>query len=198
MNLPNFSVEGKVTIVTGASRGIGNALAKGFAEAGGTAPNRFVEEQKAKWAEEDKMKKLERDSQTQRAQEIGMRAQAGAQKQQQASIAQVQQQQAAKQKIEADPEAAAKEMYNLILSMPDDTQGTLLNQLFTPTHAGGTMSSAGKTITTAEKYNPIAGVFLNKGWATIDKTGNAVLSEPEREFEKATFTITEKGGKVSQ
>lgn len=34
MNLPNFSVEGKVTIVTGASRGIGNALAKGFAEAG--------------------------------------------------------------------------------------------------------------------------------------------------------------------
>jgi len=34
MSIPSFSVEGKVTIVTGASRGIGNALARGFAEAG--------------------------------------------------------------------------------------------------------------------------------------------------------------------
>jgi NAD(P)-dependent dehydrogenase (short-subunit alcohol dehydrogenase family) len=34
MTIPSFSVEGKVTIVTGASRGIGNALARGFAEAG--------------------------------------------------------------------------------------------------------------------------------------------------------------------
>ena len=34
MSIPSFSVEGKATIVTGASRGIGNALARGFAEAG--------------------------------------------------------------------------------------------------------------------------------------------------------------------
>jgi NAD(P)-dependent dehydrogenase (short-subunit alcohol dehydrogenase family) len=34
MSIPSFSVEGKVTIVTGASRGIGNTLARGFAEAG--------------------------------------------------------------------------------------------------------------------------------------------------------------------
>ena len=34
MNMPNCSVEGKVTIVTGSSQGIGNRLAKGFAEAG--------------------------------------------------------------------------------------------------------------------------------------------------------------------
>jgi len=34
MSVPSFSVKGKVTIITGASRGIGNALALGFAEAG--------------------------------------------------------------------------------------------------------------------------------------------------------------------
>ncbi|MCX5999445.1 MAG: SDR family NAD(P)-dependent oxidoreductase [Chloroflexi bacterium] len=34
MAVPVFSVTGKVTVVTGASRGIGNALAVGFAEAG--------------------------------------------------------------------------------------------------------------------------------------------------------------------
>ena len=34
MTIPSFSVEGKITIVTGASRGIGRALALGFAEAG--------------------------------------------------------------------------------------------------------------------------------------------------------------------
>jgi len=34
MSIPSFSVEGKATIVTGASHGIGNTLARGFAEAG--------------------------------------------------------------------------------------------------------------------------------------------------------------------
>ena len=34
MNIPSCSVEGKVTIVTGSSHGIGNGLARGFAEAG--------------------------------------------------------------------------------------------------------------------------------------------------------------------
>ncbi|MBM4445191.1 MAG: SDR family oxidoreductase [Chloroflexi bacterium] len=33
-SLPSFSVEGRVTIVTGAGRGIGNALARGFAASG--------------------------------------------------------------------------------------------------------------------------------------------------------------------
>ena len=34
LSLPSFSVEGRVTIITGASRGIGNALARGFAASG--------------------------------------------------------------------------------------------------------------------------------------------------------------------
>ena len=180
----------------------------GFAAAGGTAPNRFVEEQKAKWAEEDKLKKLEREQKIKEAQEMGMRIQnaykeeqarsrqMSAQTQQQRTLAQAQQQGAERQKIEDNPEPAAKEMYELLKTMPDEVQEKLLNQIFTPTTPKGGISSAGETITMPEKYNPIAGVFLSKGWATIDKAGKAVLSEPEREFEKGTFEIVEKGGKV--
>lgn len=167
---------------------------KGFAEAGGTMPNRFVEEQKAIWAEEDKLKKLERDSQTQRAQEIGMRTMGQAQQQQQ----QQQQQGAAKQQIEANPEPAAKEMYELLKTMPPETQNVLLNQIFTPTAPSGTISSAGKTVTTPEKYNPIADVFMSKGWATIGEGGKPVLSEPEREFEKGTFKEMSDGDIINE
>ena len=158
--------------------------------------NRFVEEQKAKWAEEDKLKKLERDKQTQGAQELGMRVGKAMQGQQQGAAAQAEQQAIAKEKVETDPESAAKEMYNLILTLPDEAKSQLLNQIFTPTAPSGTITSAGKQVTMPEKYNPIASVFLEKGWAMFDAKGNVNLSEPEREFEKGTFEIVERGGKV--
>ncbi|NYE04740.1 NAD(P)-dependent dehydrogenase (short-subunit alcohol dehydrogenase family) [Bacillus niacini] len=44
MFLPSFSLEGKKTIVTGAGRGIGRALAVGLAEAG--ADVHFFHEQR--------------------------------------------------------------------------------------------------------------------------------------------------------
>jgi len=75
-------------------------------------------------------------------------------------------------------------------------QNVLLQQIFTQTEPAGTITSAGKTVTMPEKYNAIADVFLSKGWATIDEAGKPVLSEPERLFEKGTFQIVEKGGKV--
>ena len=42
--------------------------------------NRFVQEQEAKWAAEDKVRKAERDAQIQKAQEMGMRIQSAYEK----------------------------------------------------------------------------------------------------------------------
>ena len=168
----------------------------GFAAAGGNMPNSFVEEQKAIWAEEDKLKKAERDAELMKAQEIGMRVQDEAKKKQETTMAQIKQQQVAKQQIEADPEPAAKEMYELMKTLPDDAKQVLLQQIFKPTGTGGFIQAGGVKKDMPDKYNPLANVFLQKGWATFDEKGNVNLSEPEREFEKATFEIVEKGGKV--
>ena len=161
----------------------------------------FLSAQKDKWAEEDKQLKEARDNEMQQAQEIGMRVRAGLEREkasaQQQAGQQQQQQAEIKAKIEANPEPAAQEMYNLMKTLPDDAKNQLLNQLFTPTSSGSSVSSGGKTVQVGgEKYNPLANVFLQKGWAMFDEKGQVNLSEPEREFEKGTFEIVEKGGKV--
>ena len=173
----------------------------GHLTAAGATEDSFTERQKALWAEQDKKQKEEREASMQQAQEIGMRVRAGLAKEQASAQQQqqsVQQQQVKSQKeIEANPEPAAQEMYNLMKTLPDDAKTQLLNQLFTPTSSGSTVSSGGKTVQVGgEKYNPLANVFLEKGWAMFDAKGNVNLSEPEREFEKGTFEIVEKGGKV--
>lgn len=111
-------------------------------------------------------------------------------------LEQAQQQGAARQKIEDNPEPAAKEMYELLKTLPDEGKNQLLQQIFTPTSAGGTISSGGKTIQTAGKHNPIANVFLEKGWAMFDAKGNVNLSEPVKEFEKSTFETVEHDGNL--
>ena len=155
--------------------------------------NSFVEKQKAEWAAEDKQKKLEREQQMQKAQEIGMQVANQIQKGQQQ-----QQTQAAKARemVEADPEKAAQEMYNLMLTLPDEAKTQLLNQLFTPTSSGSSMSSGAKTINMPSKYNPLANVFLEKGWAMFDAKGNVNLSEPEKEAVKDTFKTVEHDGNL--
>ena len=148
------------------------------------APNSSVERMKAEWAASDKAKKAERDMQMQKLQEVGIQTVQQAQQQQQ----QVQQQQAqVKQQVESNPEAAAKEMYELMKTLPDEAKTQLLQQIFTPTSTGGSISSGGKEVKMGAKYNPIAGVFLEKGWAMFDPKGNVNLSEPIREFEKGTY-----------
>ena len=157
------------------------------------APNSSIERMQAEWAASDKAKKAEREQQLSQLQNIGMQTIKQAQQQQQ----QVQQQQAqTKQQIESNPEPAAKEMYELLKTLPDDAKQQLLQQIFTPTSTGGFIEAGGVKKGMPDKYNPIAGVFLQKGWAMFDPKGNVNLSEPEREFEKATFEIVEKGGKV--
>jgi hypothetical protein len=149
--------------------------------------NSFVEEQKAQWAEEDKAKKAERDMKLQQAQEMGMR---WGQQVQNEGAQQVQQQLAIKQQVEQNPEPAAKEMYELMKTLPDEAKSQLLQQLFTPTSTGSTIN--GKPISGA-KYNAIAKVFLDKGWAMFDPKGNVNLSEPKEVPEKGTFTMNANG-----
>ena len=156
----------------------------GFTAAGGNEPNSFVEKQKAEWAAEDKAKKAERDQQLSQLQNIGMQTV----QQQQQQKQQVQQQQAeTAQQIESNPEPAAKEMYELMKTLPDEAKTQLLNQIFTPTSTGGFIEAGGVKKDMPDKYNPIAGVFLEKGWAMFDPKGNVNLSEPIREFEKGTY-----------
>ena len=125
----------------------------------------FVSAQKDKWAEEDKANKAARDNEMQQAQEIGMRVRDGLAKEQASAQQQAGQQQMQqiemKKEIEANPEPAAQEMYNLMKTLPDDAKTQLLNQLFTPTSSGSTVSSGGKEVQVGgEKYNPLANVFL--------------------------------------
>ncbi|MBE3085384.1 MAG: hypothetical protein IMZ64_04105 [Bacteroidetes bacterium] len=150
------------------------------------APNSSLERMKAEWAADDKSKKEERDMQMQKLQEVGMQT---VQQQQQ----QKQQQVAQRQQIESDPEPAAKEMYELMKTLPDEAKQQLLQQIFTPTSTGGSISSGGKEVKMGAKYNPIAGVFLEKGWAMFDPKGNVNLSEPEPVTEKGTYTQNANG-----
>ena len=148
------------------------------------APNSSVERMKAEWAAEDKAKKAEREAQSSQLQNIGMQTVQQAQQQKQ----QVQQQQAqTKQQIESDPEPAAKEMYELMKTLPDEAKTQLLNQIFTPTATGNFIEAGGVKKNMPDKYNPIAGVFLEKGWAMFDPKGNVNLSEPEEEKEEEWY-----------
>ena len=180
--------------------GVGHLTAAG-------ATDSYVEQQKARWAAEDKEKKAERERKIQEAQEMGMRIRAGLEKEtqttlrmnqqrQQQQVAQQQQQVAQQQKIESNPEPAAKEMYELLKTLPDEAKAQLLNQIFTPTSTGGSISSDGKEVKMGAKYNPIANVFIEKGWAMFDQKGNVSFNEAEDVYEKGTFEIVEKGGVI--
>ena len=161
------------------------------------APNSSVERMKAEWAASDKAKKAERDMQMQKLQEIGMQtigqAQQQQQQQQQKQQQMQQQQTQQQQQIESNPEPAAKEMYELMKTLPDEAKQQLLEQIFTPTSTGGSISSGGKEVKMGAKYNPIANVFLEKGWAMFDPKGNVNLSEPEPIAEKGTYTQNANG-----
>lgn len=148
--------------------------------------NRFIDEQRALWAAEDKATKERRAAQSDAAQELGLRVADVMGKQQQG---QVQQQQAMAQQVEQNPYGAAEEMFKFMLTLPEENQNALLQQIFTPTEASGTITMGGRTEKVGGgEYNPIANVFVEKGWAMVDKQGNVTLNRPVKETEKGTYT----------
>ena len=149
--------------------------------------NRFVQEQEAKWAAEDKEMKEQRKQQLLKLQNVGAQAM---QKVQQVKLAQEKQQQDMRKKVEENPEPSADELYKFISTLEPDAQQQFLDELFMPI-GGGSMSSGGKTIQTEGRYNPIAKTWLKKGYARFDEQGNVSINKAVREFEKGTWSYND-------
>ena len=177
-----------------------------FAGASNTSPiveagHDFVSAQKDKWAEEDKKLKETREALMDSAQEIGMRVRAGLEREQQTTMgnamAQAQQQGASRQKIEDNPAPAAGEMWKFYQSLPEENKEQFMSQMSAPTSSGSTVSSGGKEVQVGgQKYNAIFQNWIDTKKVMFSPDGKIIVNEPEREFEKGTFEIVEKGGKV--
>ena len=161
----------------------------------GLPTNTALERMKQEWAMEDKKKKEERNAAMEKAQELGLRLQAAKEKEkaQYQQIAQQQQKQQMQQvqQIEENPEPAAKEMFQFMQTVDDETRQRLLDQLFAPIKTGS-ITMGDKTMETPDRYNSIAQEFINNGWVTFNpKTGEPEFSMPQREFEKGTYEFEE-------
>lgn len=157
--------------------------------------NYALERMKQEWAMEDKKKKEERNAAMEKAQELGLRLQAAKEKEkaqyQQMAQQQQKQQMQQVQQIEENPEPAAKEMFQFMQTVDDETRNRLLDQLFTPIKTGS-ITMGDKTMKTPDRYNSIAQEFINNGWVTFNpKTGEPEFSMPQREFEKGTYEFEE-------
>ena len=158
-----------------------------------------LQEVEAERKYQEKMMKLQHEQAMEKAKfSAGM--QEDAQRQQTTmgnAMAQAQQQGASRQKIEDNPAPAADEMWKFYQSLPEENKEQFLNQMFEPTGAGGTVSSGGKTVQVGgQKYNAIAQNWIDTKKVMFSEDGKMTVNEPEREFEKGTYEIVEKGGKV--
>lgn len=157
--------------------------------------NYALERMKADNAIRDKKRKEEEKAAMEKAQDIGLRimqAQAKEKQQYQQMAQQKQQQQVQQMKqVEENPEPAAKEMFQFMQTVDDETRNRLLEQLFTPIKTGS-ITMGDKTMETPSRYNPLAQQFIEKGWVTFNpKTGEPEFSMPQREFEKGTYEFQE-------
>ena len=164
--------------------------------------NYALERMKQEWAMEDKKKKEERDAAMEKAQEMGLRIMAAKEKEkaqyQQMAQQQQKQQMQQVQQIEENPEPAAKELFQFMQTVDEETRQRLLDQLFTPIKTGS-ITMGDKTMETPSRYNPIAQEFINNGWVTFNpKTGEPEFSMPQKPLEKGAIEIKEVGGKVYQ
>ena len=91
--------------------------------------NRFVQEQEAKWAAEDKVRKAERDAQIQKAQEMGMRIQSAYEKEKETGRQQSAQIKAEKEQKKAAIPAMAMEAYSFAMTLDEEGQKSILDKV---------------------------------------------------------------------
>ncbi len=154
----------------------------------------FVSKQKEEWAAEDKATKAQRAAQMAQLQNIGAQT---VNKAQQATLAQAKQQQEVKQQVESNPEPFAEEQWKFFLSLDEEGQKRFIDQTFAPLPQKSTIN--GQPVPNAKtKYagGVIADYWINKGYVMFDPKGNVVVNKPKDVYEKGTFEIVEKGGKV--
>jgi hypothetical protein len=152
--------------------------------------NRFVDEQKAKWAEEDKLKKLERDEQTNKAQELGMRIGKAMQGQQQQAMAQAAQPPAPAELTKENMPSAAMEVWKFISTLDEAGQKFYIQKLKEKEQPkGGYIESGG-----VRKEMPgslgMYGYLVDGGF--IDPNTDTVIKE-KVEYEKGTFILQPDG-----
>jgi len=158
-----------------------------------------LQEVEAERKYQEKMMKLQHEQAMEKAKfSAGM--QEDAQRQQTTmgnAMAQAQQQGASRQKIEDNPAPAAGEMWKFYQSLPEENKEQFMNEMSAPTSSGSTVSSGGKSVQVGgQKYNAIFQNWIDTKKVMSGPDGKIIVNEPEREFEKGTFEIVEKGGKV--
>lgn len=174
---------------------------KGFAEAGGLGGIGFVEREKARWAEEDKLRKMERDAKVKEAQEMGMRIQ-DAYKKEQAQGRQMSAQAlagrgaaptAAPALTKENMPEAAMETWKFISTLEPESQKFFIQQLKEKElGTGGYIETGGKRVEMPGSLG-MYGHLVDKG--LIDPATDTVIEKKPEEM-KGRYDIVERGGKV--
>lgn len=163
----------------------------------------FVEQQKAKWAEEDKLKKLERDAKTQEAQEMGMRirdvfekekARGRAMSAQAARGAPAEAAPTAAPTTTLDEDAVMKE-FEFISTLDPESQKFYIKTLKEKElGTSGYIESKGKRI---KMPGSVGKYYFLVDRGLIDPATDTVI-EKERVFEKGTFKEMEDGSILNE
>lgn len=152
----------------------------------------FVEQQKAKWAEEDKLKKLERDEKVKEAQEMGMRIRAAAETEKERG-----REMSAKAEAEkaALPEMA-KALWDFAKDLDEEGQQAILASarakpgMIEALRSTGLLTRDNKFVKLAgEPVEPIEHAWSIQEGFLVDKATGVFYEMPEKE--KETFDVSQ-------